>query len=68
MEELPEGDSAGREEACVSAASVSSGKLLPEGCGPSSPHRQLDPGSAHSEHLEPSKEMFMLQAIMQSDK
>lgn len=44
------------------------GRWLPEGCSPSSPHRKLDPGSAHREHLEPSEEMFLLQAIMQSDK
>lgn len=44
------------------------GSWLPEGCSPSSPHRQLDLGSAHREHLEPGEETLVLQAIMQSDE
>lgn len=63
-----EGDSAGEKRRVCRQLLSAPGSWLPEGCSPSSPHRKLDPGSAHWEQLEPGREMFLLQAIMQSDK
>lgn len=64
---MGEGDSAGEKRRVCQLLSAP-GSRLPEGCSPSSPHQKLDPGSAHWEQLEPGREMFLLQAIMQSDK
>lgn len=63
-----EGDSAGEKRHMCRQLLSAPGSWLPEGCSSSSPHRKLDPGSVHWEHLEPGKEMFLLQAIMLSDK